>query len=256
MSRILYKYLDIEGAKCMIGKHNLQFTNATQLNDPFDCHPKLIDYSKESYPNMSEEFKEWWIQKKGIDADNLRNNTWLCSLSKMNDSILMWSHYCYNHKGVCIGLNIDKVMECIPPLFGLIYTVPLVLEVQYVDIINRPKESETPTDIFNYQWVTKAKDWEYEKEVRLVIPRPNSAYAALTPAQVKNPKEMWDGRELRYYIELNGDCFESIYFGINIDPKEKNKIIEYARKQLNPDIKLFQMRVDDNAFRMNPEAIE
>ena len=45
MPRILYKYLDIVGAKCMIGNQNLQFTNASQLNDPFDCHPKLIDYS-------------------------------------------------------------------------------------------------------------------------------------------------------------------------------------------------------------------
>ena len=42
MSRIFYKYLDIVGAKCMIGNRNLQFTNASQLNDPFDCHPKLI----------------------------------------------------------------------------------------------------------------------------------------------------------------------------------------------------------------------
>ena len=45
MSNILYKYLDINGAKCMLGNQNLQFTNASQLNDPFDCHPKLIDYS-------------------------------------------------------------------------------------------------------------------------------------------------------------------------------------------------------------------
>lgn len=45
MSRILYKYLDINGARWMIGNQNLQFTNASQLNDPFDCHPKLIDYS-------------------------------------------------------------------------------------------------------------------------------------------------------------------------------------------------------------------
>ena len=42
MPRILYKYLDIVGAKCMIGNQNLQFTNASQLNDPFDCHPKLL----------------------------------------------------------------------------------------------------------------------------------------------------------------------------------------------------------------------
>ena len=28
--------MDITGAKCMIGNSDLQFTNATQLNDPFD----------------------------------------------------------------------------------------------------------------------------------------------------------------------------------------------------------------------------
>lgn len=52
MGRILYKYLDIEGAKCMIGNHNLQFTNASQLNDPFDCHPKLLDYSNVPERNL------------------------------------------------------------------------------------------------------------------------------------------------------------------------------------------------------------
>lgn len=65
MPRILYKYLDIVGAKCMIGNQNLQFTNASQLNDPFDCHPKLIDYS--NVPNTKLQGwipKEWWIEKE------------------------------------------------------------------------------------------------------------------------------------------------------------------------------------------------
>lgn len=60
MSNILYKYLDINGAKCMIGNQNLQFTNASQLNDPFDCHPKLIDYS-----NVPESNLQGWIPKDG-----------------------------------------------------------------------------------------------------------------------------------------------------------------------------------------------
>lgn len=82
MSRILYKYLDINGGKAMMGllesrcifrkkkcHPTLQFTNATQLNDPFDCHPKLIDYS-----NVPDEIthsiftKEWWQKKVENDA--------------------------------------------------------------------------------------------------------------------------------------------------------------------------------------------
>lgn len=50
----------------------------------------------------------------------------------------MWSHYCYNHKGICIGLDVDKVMESVPPMFGTLYLEPLVIDVQYQDIIERP----------------------------------------------------------------------------------------------------------------------
>ena len=131
--------MDITGAECMIGNSNLQFTNASQLNDPFDCHPKLIDYSNIPTHNHQGGIPdEWWKTKRENDAFNKRNSTWLCSLSKVNDSILMWSHYCYNHKGVCIGLDLDKVMESVPPMFDVMYIKPLVLDVQYKDIIERP----------------------------------------------------------------------------------------------------------------------
>lgn len=256
MPRILYKYLDITGAKCMIGNQNLQFTNASQLNDPFDCHPKLIDYSNVPDRKLIMRMpKEWWIMKEENDALNKRNETWLCSLSKINDSLLMWSHYCYNHKGVCIGLDLDKVLESVPPMFGEIYLEPLVLDVQYTDIIERPSGYPLSSEIFYYQWKTKAKDWEYEQEVRLVMPDPSDRYAALTPEQAKHPKETWDWREIHHYMPLKGECFESIYFGVNTEQTEKEKMIQYARKKLNHQINLYQMRVDDNAFKLKPERL-
>ena len=42
----LYKYLDVDGGLAMLSNGNIQFTNATKLNDPFDCHPSLIDFSQ------------------------------------------------------------------------------------------------------------------------------------------------------------------------------------------------------------------
>ena len=236
MSRILYKYLDITGAKCMIGNKDLQFTNASQLNDPFDCHPKLIDYSNVPDTWLQGTPKEWWIEKEENDALNLRNNTWLCSFSEVNDSILMWSHYCYKHTGVCIGLDMYEVIESVPKMFGSMFLDPLVLDVQYVDIIKRPDGYLRAKDLFGYQWRTKAKEWEYEKEVRLVMPKPSSMYAALTPEQAKRSKcrEVMDWKEVHHYMPLKGECFESIYFGVNTEQTEKEKIIKYAREKLNP----------------------
>ena len=256
MSRILYKYLDITGAKYMIGKQDLQFTNASQLNDPFDCHPKLFDSSNVPDSRAQGVFhKEWQKKIAENDALNLRNETWLCSLSKVYDSILMWSHYCYNHKGICIGLDIDKVLDSVPPMFGTIYLKPFVLDVNYYDIIERPSAYGPSAEQRMYQWTTKAKEWEYEQEVRLVMPKPSFKYAALTPEQVDHPKETWDGREIHHYMPLNGDCFESIYFGVNIDPTSKEQIMKYARKKLNPQINLFQMEVDPDAFKLQPTLI-
>ena len=256
MSRILYKYLDITGAKCMIGNRTLQFTNASQLNDPFDCHPKLLDYANVPANKLQGWIpEEWWLRKEENDALNLRNETWLCSLSKVNDSILMWSHYCYNHKGVSIGIDIDKVMDNVPPLFGSRFLKPFVLDVQYQDIVERPDAYRSEEGRFMYQWTAKAKAWEYEQEVRLVMPQPSPEFAALTPAQAEHPKETWDWREIHHYLPLTGDCFESIYFGVNIDPTEKEPIMRYAREKLNPQIGLYQMRVDDNAFLLRPERV-
>ena len=48
----LYKYLDFNGGLMMLYYSDLQFTNATQLNDPFDCHPSLIDFFQYSERSM------------------------------------------------------------------------------------------------------------------------------------------------------------------------------------------------------------
>ena len=40
-----------------------------------------------------------------------------------------------------------------------------------------------------------------------------------------------------------------------MDVEEKSKVIRVARK-LNPDIKIFQMEIDANAFRLNTKLIE
>ena len=254
MPRILYKYLDITGAKCMIGNSNLQFTNATQLNDPFDCHPSLIDHEGLVDENLQGIRKQWQKEIEENRALNLRNNTWLCSLSKIYDSILMWAHYCYGHKGVCIGLDIEKVLKSTPSLFCSIYLEPHLWEVQYQDIIQRPSGGIDP---WHYQLSTKAKDWEYEQEVRLIADKPTGMYAAFTPQQAKQnkPNKIWDWKEIHQYMPLKGDCFESIYFGINTLEEDKEKIINHARKHLNPNIKLYQMSVDEHAFRLKAEDI-
>ena len=99
MSYILFKYLDIVGAKCMIGNQNLQFTNASQLNDPFDCHPKLIDYSNVPSSKLHGWIPEkWWIDKE---------ETWeLADKLGGFDIVRKMTLTCYN------GIRGDGCMDC------------------------------------------------------------------------------------------------------------------------------------------------
>ena len=60
---------------------------------------------------------------------------------------------------------------------------------------------------------------------------------------------------MRAFPEIGGECFESVCLGINMNGEEKSKIIRVARK-LNTDIKIFQMEIDANAFRLNTKLIE
>lgn len=246
MQSVLFKYLDIQGAKAMLNKSNIQFTNATKLNDPFDCHPALIDFFKitpeQSYPWG----KEDTISLKINPYERNRDEAWICCLSKVFDSILMWSYY-NQHKGVCIGLDIEKVKKCILRCMPGFIVSP-DCEVVYRDIIDKPDYFAGFQDFFHYQMCTKAKAWEHEQEVRMFILKP-SLFMAL-PYEPKNEYKIIDWKEFRSYPPISGECFSVIYLGVNIGKEDKEEIIECGRK-LNPDIQIYQMIVNSEAFKLD-----
>lgn len=248
----LYKYLDADGGLLMLSNGNIQFTNATKVNDPFDCHPSLIDFS-----HVPSERVRYWSEKDIIDLESNRfernrDKTWLCSLSKNFDSLLMWSYY-NNHKGICVGIDMGKVDKYLSRIWGSIMLGYLKFEVEYKDIIEKPDFFKSQEDLWRYQLSTKGKMWEHEQEVRLVI----EDLSRMTPYYVPNEfrhKEIIDYKEIRFVPKLGGECFESVYLGVNIDYDKRNAIIKEA-KLLNPNCKIYQMKVDAEAFRLQTEQI-
>ena len=246
----LYKYLDADGGLRMLSNGNIQFTNATKLNDPFDCHPSLIDFS-----HVPSETTIIWDKKTIIDLESdpfkrNRDKTWLCSLSKNYDSLLMWSYYnC--HKGICVGIDMERADKYLSRIWGSIILGYLKFEVQYKDIIEKPDFFKREQDLWSYQLSTKGKAWEHEQEVRLVIIDPSRKTPHYVPSALEN-KERIDYKEIRFTPELGGECYDSVYLGVNIDDKMRNEIIE-AAKNLNPNIKIYQMKANANAFKLQTE---
>lgn len=158
MSAYLYKYLDVGGAQGMLENHNLQFTNATKLNDPFDCHPSLIDFS-----NVPAEKCRVWSAKdiSALESSPYKRNhqiAWICSLSKVYDSLLMWSYY-GAHKGVCIGIDMTKARNYLSCIMNGVYIGVHEMEVQYKDVVEKPDyyRHKGLVNYWRYQLSTKAK---------------------------------------------------------------------------------------------------
>lgn len=64
--------------------------------------------------------------------------------------------------------------------------------------------------------------------------------------------EIVDWKEIRHYLPLSRDCFESVYLGVNILPRNRAKIIDVAKK-LNPNIEIYQMTLNPEALRLKEE---
>ena len=277
---ILYKYLDVEGGAAMLYNGNLMFTNATQLNDPFECHPSLIDYS-----NAPSEVVGPWNQKtiENLEvnhAEQLRNGTWVCSLSYVCRSILMWTFYAKNHQGVCIGIDMKKAEKYLDRVTGLFVGCPQI-DVNYKELVERPDGFRDKLDFFTYQLGTKAKEWEYEQEARLICVNPSPMFMKLLQEEKKTRrcevicekicnainiiKSIFgknmdvpapiDWRTIHAFADLGGECFHSLRLGVNIDKNKREKMIRVAR-QLNPEIKIYQMTIAPEAFRLKEEIIE
>ena len=258
----LYKYLDADGGLKMLHDSNLQFTNATCLNDPFDCHPALFDFSHPPEHPYNWPPKDFLIEKGKTDTENIRNSAWICSLSKNYYSLLMWSYY-GNHKGVCVGLDMELANKYLSRILCGLYIGAMEMEVQYRDVIDKPDYFHDAKDFFRYQLSTKAKAWEHEQEVRLLLIDPSPAgefehpcFAPMSlPYKPKNKKEVIDWKELRAYPHLGGKCFDSLYLGIKIESGIRKKIISEARK-CNPKINIYQMTIDPKAFRLKEVPIK
>ena len=248
----LYKYLDADGGLAMLSNGNIQFTNATKLNDPFDCHPSLIDFSQVPTERARIWGKEAIMDLESNQFEQNRDETWLCSLSKNYDSLLMWSYYnC--HKGICIGIDMEKADKYLSRIWGLIHLGYKKFEVQYKDIIEKPDFFKRKEDLWAYQLSTKGKVWEHEQEVRLVIVDPSRIFPHYVPKEFQE-KEIIDYKEIRFVPELGGECYDSVYLGVNIDDDIKKQIINTAKRR-NLEVKIYQMKVDANAFKLQTEQI-
>jgi hypothetical protein len=177
----MYKYFDIIGAEAIIENNTLKFSSPDCFNDPFEFHDGLVKFDvdknyikgivrkRTNDKKLIKKFLSDFESDKAGFIENLINQfrrqkseTKICCFSETNLNILMWSHYSKNHTGACI--QFDEAM------LGKTFTGnSLISSVRYTQKLKALSFSKYRDKAVTNWVLTKSKDWEYEKEKRIVL---------------------------------------------------------------------------------------
>jgi hypothetical protein len=195
----LYKYRPLskewlEFVLDILERDKIWFSAASKFNDPFDCLP-VYNYAgtdDEIRARYAQRFRDNPAREKMVEqalllrrdhpdkweaqVDTMRaelgatisERTGVLSLSEVPDSLLMWGHYADCHTGVCLRFS----RATFPALFKVAKPVRYSRDRPALDIIGDSLLEKVQKGL-----LTKAQDWDYEKEWRLVSlksDKPNS----------------------------------------------------------------------------------
>lgn len=186
----LYKYLPISTRSLsIISSGKVWYAKPKSFNDPFDCGLDLCGdmTTEEKIQVLGAEMKRaGWSQNKVTqqlqlsftqngelnqtatqniikltDAIHQKRDSWgILSLSSTPRSVLMWSHYAAQHKGICIEFTV--------PMSESIHEVTYSSKVPCFTLhdIYVKRNAE-----FISLFITKHIHWKYEKEYRVLLDR-------------------------------------------------------------------------------------
>ena len=236
LPNILYKYQSFEDQYSLINLINCQvyFQDPTLLNDPFDCTLNPIIKNLNSKEKLL--LHNRYISSSGnnISFDDFINNTndvnfgkqtqihkmitefyqgnpVLC-LSKLYNSILMWSYYSEKHSGFCLGF--DTRFEPFNKAFRVNYKKEFPL-LRLMDLISK---NQRDVNKRLSPLLTKYHDWKHEKEFR--------AFHSEKPTTFKYPLK----------------ALTDIYLGLKISDLNKEKLLKIVSDVYKNNVNVWEAK--------------
>lgn len=193
----LFKYLPFnENSIKALTEGTFKYTNSAEFNDPFDCSPFMYTASPDEFAKqMKGKLKEFGSSMKLSPAKRLQDSRknlhvikatiekpeyfqetvasgfGVLSLSQNSKNILMWSHYADHHKGFLLkllspvsGSQDNKIVD--NGGYHLL-SFPVIYSNQR-PALKYPLEDQNLKHAFLNAVTTKATDWSYEEEYRVV----------------------------------------------------------------------------------------
>lgn len=256
--KIIYKYFRGTNRDWnSISKSKIWLCQAGKFNDPFDCAFLYNCRSKDVYNHetecklaIEEGSKQFKQDKK---SKSMQESIFITCFSERCDSMLMWSHYGDEHRGICVGYNLHELIKrynCFP----LIYSKKMP-QMKELDIRKKNTLYESI--------LTKNKDWEYETEWRIIDIDENDVRKAGKLIEFVKPVSIYLGERhsnnvQNNSIEKNHNKFDEIRkqnpnanksepFSLDEFQVDINKIMDYKRKE---KVELYEFDLSRDSFQL------
>lgn len=258
---MLYKYLS-PARLSVLNDFKIRYTQPAQLNDPFESallintsaydrsHEIIESLAHEVVCETDEDRAELEAAKDELKAEAkakaspramgkrlaefLNKARGVLSLSRANDSLLMWAHYGDSHRGFVIGVDETH------PFFHSLDGEGNRTSPQNVIYTSRRMIVDVDSPEFHNQLLCyKSLEWAYEQEVRV--------FTTFGPVDTDFEKHAPDQVHL---FTLPRECIKEIYIGANANAQTRAKILELVdRRKLQ--VKVFDAYVDDEKYALN-----
>lgn len=168
--------------------------------------------------------------------ETIKTKMSITCLSEKKDINPLWAHYADNHTGICIEYDLKNCNN--------LFLKTMCFPVNYVekndnteDVISLVVYKNLEEGSFLLKTAnSKSKDWEYEKEWRIVFLENYDNYI-----------DLYSNKHYALFIKP-----KSIYLGLKIDKKIKKEIIDICKFR---EINLYQMIKKNQDFILKPNII-
>lgn len=242
-----------------IEKNNLYLSEIGKMNDVFEGLTL-------AHPSQEINFKD------------LYDLVYLKSFSEKKESLLMWSHYGDNHKGLCVEYDLKHLTnqvggqntnhDILWHLFPVVYLENRIDDKSAFEKLKYASKSieDYKHDLKNKNFhddniwhedikslfLMKSEEWEYEKEWRI----------AVTFSQINECADEIDDKKALLY-NVNGrivdfDCITSIYCGANLESDKIDHVKEIVSRLNNEKdykISVFKNILKSDEYKLDARKI-
>jgi hypothetical protein len=134
-------------------------------------YKKILDIIDETLMPVDKKSQRELLQDVLYYNEVLFSNMGVLSLSEESLNSLMWAHYADSHRGFCLGFECHETNV----LGQYSNKVEYVEQIKLPEIVAFSMEKDQD-DILLTIAHTKSKEWEYEKEWRVLKPKGDSLY--------------------------------------------------------------------------------